>query len=254
MVFFSLLFIPLVSHSAPITTIILDKVVGQTDYSYWGGIANYSAFANMDVIGDPYFNVDQMAVTQDGDFWTVAITGPYFNYRQDTNVDNGYPSILGPGDLYISSTGYSAEGVAPHYPTDTFLATEPWDYVIPILPTGASTGLYALDFNGITMTNVDGLGSSFAYRRDQAWQGGFTGTPVGEASYQFVGDSLIFTFDASALDFTQGTVGFHWTMQCGNDVLEGEVPAGDIPAPEPSTLLLLGLGLTGFAVYRKIRS
>jgi len=57
-----------------------------------------------------------------------------------------------------------------------------------------------------------------------------------------------------ALDFSLGTVSFHWAMQCGNDVLEGEVPARDVPVPEPGTLLLLGLGLTGIVAYRKLRS
>ena len=30
-------------------------------------------------------------------------------------------------------------------------------------------------------------------------------------------------------------LGFHWTMQCGNDVIEGAAPV-----PEPATMLLLG--------------
>jgi hypothetical protein len=251
---FSLFFIPVIAHSESFTTTILDRPVGQTDFSYWGGMANFSSFANVDVIGAPYFNVDEMVVIQDGDIWTVILTGPYFLARQDPNVDNGQPFILDPGDLYISSQGYSAVGVGPHYPTDTFLSTEPWDYVVPILPTGGASGLFALDFGSITMSNVSDLVGNFAYRKNQAWVGGATGSSLGAASFEFIDDSLIFTFDASALDFSLGTVGFHWTMQCGNDVLEGEVPVRDLPVPEPGTLLLLGLGLTGIVAYRKLRS
>mgnify|MGYP002814578053 FL=1 len=41
-------------------------------------------------------------------------------------------------------------------------------------------------------------------------------------------------------------IGYHWTMACGNDVVEG----GGTPVPEPGTLFLLGLGFLGLVVSR----
>ena len=49
-------------------------------------------------------------------------------------------------------------------------------------------------------------------------------------------------FDITGLNWNLEDLGFHWTMTCGNDVIEGGAPV-----PEPATMLLLGAGLIGLA-------
>jgi hypothetical protein len=41
--------------------------------------------------------------------------------------------------------------------------------------------------------------------------------------------------------------GFHWNMQCANEVVEG-MPT---PIPEPATILLFGSGSIGIVGFRK---
>ena len=61
----------------------------------------------------------------------------------------------------------------------------------------------------------------------------------------------IVSIDLSGLNLTSN-VAMHWTMSCGNDVIDG-ITRSTVKVPEPGTLALLGSGLFGLGLVRRRR-
>jgi MYXO-CTERM domain-containing protein len=206
------------SHSrAADSHVIQDGNGGLGGLIYWGGkYVNVKPSQYSDVIGSRS-RVDQMEVIMKDDIVTVKITGPYFhNYMNNLNGTRTIP----PGDLYIASQGWKVKGVPP-YIDDVFEAAEGWAYVVSF--TGKA--LYKLNFADIAWTRPQPGVKKF--RANQAWRGGY-GQRVDDAVVELTDTALSFTFSVRNMRLGP-EIGLHWTMMCGNDIIEGSAPLPAIP-------------------------
>ena len=219
---------------------ITDNYVGGNDHGY------------NDVIGDYRFKVHGMDVTIDDDYlMTVDIRTNYVNHI------GAYGTEL--GDLFISINGWNPYGSAANgYKYDNSANGEKWEYAFDV-SEGKLFDISAAQGSIRTSDQVYGPGhSGYIYRNGQEVQIDSTGlTALTTGTVGMDSDSLTLSF--SIADMVAGldtfTLGFHWGMTCGNDVIEGAIdPITNTtnPVPEPGTLILLGGGLLGmFTMLRK---
>lgn len=206
------------------------------------GVANTSDYYN------PTPNVSYDITKADITFSGTALSAKIYSDYFGAWVSGASKTEL--GDLFLSTDGWKPSGTAP-YGSDDSTNGENWEYVIDLnqssIAAKASSGQVAL----VQTNSSEGMVVNGSVRDAQEWQWiSFLNAAEPTGSWQILSDiSGYYLLIESALsDSFAGatTLGWHYTMACGNDVIEG--PASNVaPVPEPSTVIMFGIGLAGLA-------
>jgi len=198
-----------------------------------------------DVYGPPdEYDVISMEANRSGDALEVIIKSNFFSDWSD-----GY-NPYDPGDLFVSTNGWHPDGdSATGYLTDNHLTGEEWEFAIDLgdltsLPSSGTALVYATN-QGTIANGAERTLQEASFQPSNGVDG------LAAGNWTINSDLLTITlptaFASNGLGWDFDTLAFHWTMTCGNDVIEGQTS----PVPEPASMLLFGAGLIGLAGLRR---
>lgn len=214
--------------------------------NYIGADPNHDSYDGKDRIGDyDWFEITRMGIDIVNGNIVVDISSTYFD-----NIGKYYTEL---GDLFISTNGYSPTSPSSN---DYYFNGEKWEYVLALDDHSASGGdLNVYAFDSSIDVNNDGIQDdiklswapdNYIYRAGQEVQYQGSGSSLAQGSWSISDDNTLLRMTAPMYGTGHDwrsveKFGFHWTMSCANDVIEGSIQ----PTPEPATMFLVGAGLLG---------
>jgi hypothetical protein len=227
--------------------------------TYWGGQPTNPVYK--DVVGSfDTFDLSHVETTVSGASVTINIYGNYFD-----NILSGedlFKTTM--GDLFISVDGLAyndveADTLDDYFQSPTSYTT--WEYAVRLGTYYNMNGVlddeavqfgtvHAITENDVVLTTPNGYTN---YRANQEWQIDPESRIVGGATWYIgsTGDGPNSNFLSIIIEDFGNIIGLptdsaiHWTMSCGNDVVETPI------VPEPSTIGILGAA--GMAVLLVVR-